>query len=367
VNPPRLGQFTAQWGGLERLQKANHIAESLGVRTGIIFSQRLWNTHTLTPEWQALAEKWVVRTMAGTPVTESWVHQHFGASDWSSRDPYFGYSEYIICDAVKEYQEFAISNIVGVLGKGGYSIMFFDQAVESQLCFNKEHQHATPSDPSMTSHYFLETLGRTMRAKNPDWRLVGEGWELLASQSMDMGWVWTGQNHSEVFRYTLPWAKVARAVHVDQSDANRNFVLGIHLAIIPKGVESGKSLSDFPEFAEHIGRLARFRKDTNRFWTDGVFQDDLGMKVDGAFGKIYQTKNEVAMIVASLSSQSSTVPFEVDLLRYSINGDSFSIVSSNGQSGTGTTERTQGVLKGSIALGSYEVVAVVFQRQPKNK
>jgi hypothetical protein len=236
VDPPRLGQFTAQWGGLERLRKANHIAESLGVRTGIIFSQRLWNTNTLSPEMQKVAEKWVIRSVSGTPITESWVHEHFGASDWSYKDPYFGYPEYIVCAAVKEYQEFAISNVVGVLGKGGYSAMFFDQAVESQLCFNHEHNHLTPSDPSMSSHFFLESLIKTMRAKSPDWRLVGEGWELLASQSMDMGWVWMGQNNAEVFRYTLPWARVARAVHVDQSDANRHLVLGIHLAIIPKNL-----------------------------------------------------------------------------------------------------------------------------------
>jgi hypothetical protein len=92
---------------------------------------------TLTPDLQKLAERWVVRTAAGNPVTESWTHEHFGADPWSS---YFGYSEYLMCCAVQEYQEFAIQNIVGVLDKGGYSAMFFDQAVESLLCFSKEQQ-----------------------------------------------------------------------------------------------------------------------------------------------------------------------------------------------------------------------------------
>jgi hypothetical protein len=68
---------------------------------------------------------------------------------------------------------------------------------------------------------------------------------LLASQSIDMGWVWTGESNAEVFRYTLPWAKVARAVDVDQGDANRHFVLGVRLAIIPKEIESGKKAEGF--------------------------------------------------------------------------------------------------------------------------
>jgi hypothetical protein len=366
VDPPRLGQFTDQWGGLEKLRKANHLAELQGVRTGIIFSQRLWNTHTLTPEMQKLAEKWVVRTMAGTPVTESWVHQHLGASDWSSRDPYFGYSEYVICDVVKEYQEFATSNIMGVLGEGGYSCMFFDQAVESQLCFNPEHNHKTPSEPSMNSHFFLESLSKSMRGKNADWRLVGEGWELLASQSMDMGWVWTGQNNAEVFRYTLPWAKVARAVHIDENDANRQFILGIHLAIIPKGVESGKNLSDFPGFAQHISGLASLHEGTERFWTDGVFKDDIGLTVVGAFGKIYQTQNEIAVMIANLSGQPSSASFELDAVLHHIEESSFSVASSTTQKRNETAQRMNGILKGDIALRSYEVIAAIFERNHKD-
>jgi hypothetical protein len=359
VDPPHLGEFTPQWGGLSKLQRANGVAEALGVRTGIIFSQRLWNKSALTPELQKLAEKWVVRTAAGDPITESWTHEHFGADQWGR---YFGYIEYVMCSAVQEYQDFAIQNIVGVLGEGGYSAMFFDQAVESLLCFSKEHNHSTASAPSIASRAFLESLTKAMRERNPNWRLVGEGWELLASQSMDMGWVWSGESNAEVFRYTLPWAKVARAVDVDPSDANRHLVLGVHLAIIPKGIESGKKLSDFPEFAQHVASLVDFRKKTERFWVDGIFADDLGLKVVGAFGKIYRTPDEVSVMIANLTNQPSTANFELNSLYYNIESTSFSVVSSRGDISQRSAERLDGVLKGNMTLSGYEVMAVIFQR-----
>jgi hypothetical protein len=367
VDPPRLGEFTSQWGGLTRLKKANQIAETQGVRTGIIFSQRLWNIHTLTPELRRLADKWVLRTASGDPITESWAHEHLGAGQWSYEKPYFGYAEYCMCDAVKEYREFAIHNVVGVLDRGGYSTMFFDQSVESNLCFNPEHDHATVSAPSVTSQFFVSSLRKAMHQKNPNWRLVGEGWELLASQGMDMGWVWSGQPNAEVLRYTLPWVRVARAVDVDPGDANRNFVLGVHLAVIPKGIESGKKLSDFPKFAEHMARLSEFQKRTERFWVNGVFEDDLGLKLSGGFGKIYKTPTEVALMIANLASRPSDANFELDSRRHDIDGISYSIVSSNWHNEEASAEKIGNQLKVSKSLRPYEVIAVVFSRRRHNE
>ena len=121
VDPPRLGLFTPQWGGLEKLRAANEKARSLGVRTGIIFSQRVWNKDALTPELRGLLEKWVVRRESGDPLAESWEHQHLGAAQWSYIQPFFGHLDYIMCAAVKDWQNFAIRNILGVLSQAGYS------------------------------------------------------------------------------------------------------------------------------------------------------------------------------------------------------------------------------------------------------
>ena len=365
VDPPRLGLFTPQWGGIEKLQAANEKAHSLGVSTGIIFSQRLWNKDTLTPELRELAEKWVLRRESGDPLAESWNHQHLGAAQWSQIQPYFGDLQYIMCDAVPDWQNFAIRNIVGVLGQGGYSMMFYDEAVENNLCFSPEHNHSDVSAPCIAAHGFLKSLKAAMRKNNSGAILIGEGWDVLASQFADAGWLWRLPTNPEVSRYTLPWVIVAAATDVDPAQANKHFVLGFHLALVAKSLENGKKLSDFPEFAQHLIRLGSMRERVGRFWIDGTFQDDLGLRVTGAFGKVYQTREEAAIMLANLTSEAADARFELDSHRYAITSASFSTVSSSSGSDSGRAEKVETVLKGTRSLGPYEVMAVVFQRTPQ--
>jgi hypothetical protein len=364
VDPPRLGVITPQWGGLARLKAANAKAHSLGVRTGIIFSQRLWNKDALTPALRLLAEKWVIRGESGDPLSETWHHQHLGAAQWSHGEPYFGHLEYIMCDAVKDWQNFAIHNIVGVLSQAGYSMMFYDQAaVERNLCFSPEHHHADANAPSLSAYDFIKSLRAAMRETNPNAILIGEGWNVVVSQGMDMGWSWVGPPNPEVFRYTLPWVFNAIATDVDRGQANKYFVLGIHLAIVAKSLENGKKLSDFPEFAQHLARLASFREKTERFWVNGAFQDDVGLSMSGAFGKVYTTSNEVAIMVGNLMDEAADASFELDLQQYGVPVMTYSLVSTSGRGENGKAEKSGTVLRGTQSLAPFEVIAVVFERQ----
>ena len=363
VDPPRLGLFTPQWGGLSKLRAANEQAHSLGVSTGIIFSQRLWNKDTLRPELREMAEKWVLRRESGEPLAESWDHQHVGACQWSNQQPFFGHQDYIMCSAVKDWQNFAIHNISGVLSKAGYTMMFYDQAVESNLCFSPIHVHPDVSAPCMATHSFLKSLKEAMRKSNPDAVLIGEGCEVLASHVLDAGWVWRTPSNPEVFRYTLPWTILACAVDLDPGLANKYFVLGLHLAIVAKGLENGKRLSDFPEFAQHVARLASFRESAERFLVAGTFKDDLGLRVTGAFGKVYETHEEVAITLANLTSKPVNASFELDSHRYSIQAASFSTISSSQPNDGGRAEKIGPVLKVVRSLGPFEVIAAVFGRE----
>ena len=365
VDPPRLGVFTPQWGGLARLKAANAKAQALGVRTGIIFSQRLWNKDALTPELRALAEKWVIRGESGDPLSETWHHQHLGAAQWSHHRPYFGHLEYIMCDAVKDWQNFAIHNIVGVLSQAGYSTMFYDQAaVETNLCFNPEHHHSDANAPSLSAYDFVKSLRAAMKEANPNAILIGEGWNVVVSQGTDMGWSWVGPPNPEVFRYTLPWVFNAIATDVDRGQASKYFILGIHLAIVAKSNENGKNLSDFPEFAQHLARLASFREKTERFWVNGTFRDDVGLRVSGAFGKVYTTPNEVAIIIGNLVDKAVDASFELDFHQYSVSAVNYSVVSTSGRGENGKAEKSGAALKDTKSLAPFEVVAVVFERQP---
>jgi len=368
VDPPRLGLFTPQWGGLSRLKAANEKAHALGVRPGIIFSQLAWNKDTLTPELRKLAEKWVVRRESGDPIVEGGGdHQYFGAAQWSETGGYFGRLLYRICEGDADWQKFAINNIVGVLSRAGYTIMFHDEgATNHDLCFSPGHHHTDVSAPCMAPYGYLKSLKAAMKEMNPNAILIGEGWNTVASQAMDMGWSWAVPPNPEIFRYTLPWVFNAIAISdADRGQANKYFVLGFHLAIVAKSLENGKKLSDFPEFAQHLARLASFHERTERFWVDGTFQDDVGLRVPGAFGKVYQTRNEAAIMIANLANQAVDASFELDSRRYGVTAVSYSTISSSGRSDKGRAEKGETVLKGTRSLGPYEVSAVVFERQER--
>ena len=363
VDPPRLGQFAAQWGGPARLQAANQKARDLGVSTGIIFSQRLWNKATLTPELHTIAEEWAIRRESGDPIWESWDHQHYGAARWSNRQQSFGQLDYVMCSAVDGYREFAVSNVRGVLQQGGYSMMFYDQVVEGNLCFSSKHNHVDVSAPSIETPGFAEELRAGMKADNPDAVLIGEGWEILASQHLDSGWVWRMPPNPEVLQYTLPWVINTSAVPVDMGLANKYVILGLRLAIVAGGLENGKNLSDFPEFAAHIQHLTDFRKKTEEFWVEGSFQDDIGLEASGAFAKVYQTEQRIAIMAANLTEEGSTLQFDLDGSRFGIEPTSYSLISSSGTSEVKFSARKGSTLVGSTPLGPFELAAVIFEKR----
>ena len=363
VDPPRLGLFTQQWGGLARLKEANENAHELGVTTGIIFSQRSWNKDTLTPQLKELAAKWVLRRESGDPMVESWDHRHLGAGQWSNQQQSFGHLDYVMCNAVEDFRNFAIHNVSEVLKRGGYSLNFYDQAVEGNLCFSPEHNHPDVNAPCRASYGFLKPLKAAMKADNPKAILMGDGWEMLSSQVLDAGWVWVPPDNPEVFRYTLPWASAATAVDVEMAKASEYFVLGLHLAIVARGLENGKKLSDFPEFAQHVARLASIREETERFWVDGTFQDDIGLRVSGAFGKVYQTREEVAVMIANLSDTTADAGFELDARHYGI-AAACTTISSGESSGVGRDATEKGnLLVGNKELAPNDVVALIFKRK----
>ena len=141
-----------------------------------------------------------MRRESGDPMIESWDHQHVGAAQWSNRQQSFGHLDYVMCNAVEDFQKFATHNVTEVLSQAGYSLNFYDQAVEGNLCFSSQHDHPDVDAPCKASYHFLKPLKAAMRANNPKAILMGEGWEMLSSQILDAGWVWVPPANPEVFR-----------------------------------------------------------------------------------------------------------------------------------------------------------------------
>lgn len=368
--PTRLGLVSSQYGGQERLQAANALATEMGVRTGIIFSQRLWNTATLTPELSELAEGWVIHREAGNPLAESWNHHHYGGIQWNQ---HFGISEYVMCCACDGWQQFAINNIVEVIKRTGYITLFYDQAVETEACFNPTHQHSDVSAPSQAALPFLRKLKAAMHQANSDAILIGEGIELLSSQVLDLAWCWTfrhnglrtaGPSNPEVIRYTLPWSRFAMPLDDSIATANLWFVLGMHLAVVPRSLDSGKKLSDFPAFATHVAQLVKLYHQLEGFLIDGRFMDTVGLSFEGGFAKVYMADKQVSLVIANLQGETATCHFSLDADCYGVRDTGYHWFSFKGYITDGRAQRQGTILRGSLDLQPFEVGAVVFDRSP---
>jgi hypothetical protein len=127
-------------------------------------------------------------------------------------------------------------------------------------------------------------------------------------------------------------------------------------------LENGKNLSDFPEFAQHLSRLIKLREQTERFWVDGTFQDDIGLQVSGAFGKIYQMRQEVAVFMANLTDTVTEARVKPDKSQYGIAAASYSAISSNGRSEDSKAAEEGTALKVTKSLAPFEMIAMIFQR-----
>lgn len=336
----RIGIVEDDFGGLEKLRAANEKVRAMGMNPMVIFNARLWATGALDSELREKAEKWTIRgwdgTAEGAPRVEHALHSTYGAAYWAGATlpgltfglttSDFSWRFYMMCPAVKQYRDFAINSVVAALRQTKYQSHFFDQSSNSYLCFSPQHQHASPKEASSALPLMMKELKESMRANDPNAMLIGEGTELVATQYCDLNWTWNNwgfdvkQNYwPEIQRYTLPWIQWAISLDDNWGLANKYFVLGIYLALFTRNYHSTSAkLSEWPEFALHIKKLARLRKLLADFMVDGQFKDDVGMRSTNAFARIYQRDERLAVLVAELEGRAQQVEILLDGERYKI-------------------------------------------------
>lgn len=363
---PRLGQLPAQFGGHTALRAATDEARQLGVAVGCIFSQRLWNTATLTEELRAEADHAVIRRETGAPAVEGWRHQHYSATQW---DAHFAAELYVMCPAVASWQERALANIEAVFDVGGYRTFFLDQAIEDQPCWNTDHAHATPSDSLRASPAFLARLRDRLQAVDPDSRLIAEGMEIRSSQQADLLWCWTDllkpgrrQSNPEVWRYTVPGAPIALTIDDDLPTANRWFAQGIHLAIVPRSLESGKRLSDFPDFAAQVRRLIALRAACGDDLAIERYIDTIGIGASQVIATGYRGLDVFALIVANVRDEPVTASVELDASRHGLKAGTAGTRSSLGTIGETSVSDEGDLVRVTIPLQPFEVQVVRLTR-----
>jgi hypothetical protein len=88
------------------------------------------------------------------------------------------------------------------------------------------------------------------------------------------------------------------------------FAMGSFLAIATRDMTG--TLSDAPELAAQVKRLAKLRKDTAPFVSHGQFLDNRGLKVEGGKGYVYASEHGLAVSLANGLPTRKTLKVSID-------------------------------------------------------
>jgi hypothetical protein len=373
----RVGIVEEAWGGLERLRSCNEAVRSAGMTTIVIFNSQLYVVAALEEGLREKADEWALHgwdgTARGGPVISHTLWSCYGASPVPYIDNPWEFSMGMLqmCPAVEEYKEFTLRNVTEAIAQTKYQGHFFDMSSENSVCFNPGHQHSSPKAPSEQIPLMMRDLKARMRENDPQALLVGEGAEMRATQHYDLCWMWNvwGLENSsyavEILRYSLPWARLAIALDDNVGLANRFFVMGIYLAFFNRNYhcETAK-LSDWPEFAGHVKKLAGLRKVLLEFLVDGQFMDDLGLQCKGAYAKVHQKAERIAVLVAETEGKPQRVSVQLEGSRYNLGGAARCerIGLSGERRAQSVKSAGAGQLRAEMNLEPWEVLALIFER-----
>jgi hypothetical protein len=216
-------------------------------------------------------------------------------------DPAYEQGSYALCQAAPKFRRFARELVEKTLDLG-FTDLFIDQAVEQTCCYATNHGHRTPEEAIENAFMWIRDALRRVRARDPEAYVVAEVPELWNTQWADLWWCWGYQGGAwarpEVIRYILPGMVPLWPVDEHQrAHVAEAFATGSLLALATRDI-TGK-LSDAPELARQVQRLAALRKATAPFVSHGTFRDDRGLNVEGGKGFVYASDRGLAVALAN--------------------------------------------------------------------
>jgi len=216
-------------------------------------------------------------------------------------DPAYEQGSYALCQASPKFRRFARKLVEQTLDLG-FSDLFIDQCVEQTCCYATHHGHRSPEDAIEQAFVWIRDALRRVRARDPEAYVLAEVPELWNTQWADLWWCWAYRDGAwarpEVLRYIMPSMVPLWPVDETQRDCVAEaFATGSLMAIATRDM-TGK-LSDAPELAQQIKRLAALRKATAPFVSHGTFRDDRGLRVDGGRGFVFTSASGVGVTLAN--------------------------------------------------------------------
>ena len=224
-------------------------------------------------------------------------------------DPGYEMGSHAVCCGADGFLPFARRVLERTLDLG-FDMISIDQASEWNYCLSRDHGHASPWEAWDRTYKWYAELTRTTRERHPGSYTLAELPDLYNTQHIDLWWIWGWRKPEEdllhVFRYVLPSMVPCWCIDENQRDVIADaFGLGSYLAIATQDMTG--LLSDDPDLAAQVARLARLRKATAPFVSHGQFRDDRGLQVDGGKGYVYTSPGGVAATLANGRPRPSTV------------------------------------------------------------
>ena len=248
----------------------------------------------------------ILLSFYGKPVT----HPYSGVGQQHARflDENLNQGPRILCQRSPRFHAFALDLVRQTLDLGFQSI-FIDGGTEWRLCHAGNHGHESPDDTIEGAFDWMAEATRLVRERNADGYLIGESPESYNSQVIDLFTTWWQPGaHTETLQYV--WPEMLIAWGVDENDRDvipEIFAKNQLLALMTTDLD--RYLSEEPELASHVARLAKLRGDTKDFVASGTFRDDLGLEVEGGLGYLFTSAKGLAVALGNKESDPQTIRF----------------------------------------------------------
>jgi hypothetical protein len=199
----------------------------------------------------------------------------------------------------------------------GFDVIAVDQAAEWNACLSRDHGHASPWEAWQRTYDWFGEVTRATRDRSAQAYTIAELPDLYNTQHIDLWWNWGYRywSHPAVFRYLLPTMIPVWCIDENQRDVLAEaFAIGSFLAVATRDM-TGR-LSDAPELAAQIKRLAALRKATAAFVSHGQFLDNRGIEVKGGKGFVYRSDAGLAVALANGQPRARTLRVTLDLAAF---------------------------------------------------
>jgi hypothetical protein len=233
-------------------------------------------------------------------------------------DPGYEMGSHALCCGADGYRPYA-NRVLERTFDLGFDAISVDQASEWNYCLSRDHGHASPWEAWKRTYEWFAEVTRAVRGRNPASYTLAEMPDLYNTQHIDLWWNWmwreSGWAILPVFRYVMPAMIPVWCIDENQRDVLAEaFAIGSFLAVATRDM-TGR-LSDAPELAAQIKRLAALRKATAAYVSHGQFLDNRGLEVKGGKGFVYRSDAGLAVALANGQKRAKTLRVTLDLAAF---------------------------------------------------